>query len=86
MTTCAISSETFLSRTFSPSNGSCGPQKPEDSVDGPELKPDMVIRDAIRPILDGGSPGLVVEDGKVIGVVDRTGVLSVIAAQEEGDA
>jgi len=57
-------------------------QTPDDSVDGPELSPDMVIRDAIRPILDGGSPGRVVEDGKVIGLVDRTGVLSVIAAQE----
>jgi glycine betaine/proline transport system ATP-binding protein len=55
---------------------------PDDRMDGPELSVDTIIHDAIRPILDAAAPGRVVHNGELLGVVDRTGILNVIAGEQ----
>ncbi|MBX6383349.1 MAG: betaine/proline/choline family ABC transporter ATP-binding protein [Microbispora sp.] len=52
---------------------------PDDPLDGPELSPDTVIRDAARTVLSAGRPVKVVRDGTLLGVVTAAEVLEVIA-------
>ncbi|TQS25759.1 glycine betaine/L-proline ABC transporter ATP-binding protein [Microbispora sp. KK1-11] len=52
---------------------------PDDPLDGPELSPDTVIRDAARTVLSAGRPVKVVGDGELLGVVTTAEVLEVIA-------
>ncbi|MDH2429235.1 glycine betaine/L-proline ABC transporter ATP-binding protein [Sphaerisporangium sp. TRM90804] len=47
--------------------------------DGPELGPDVVIRDAARTVLRADRPVRVVEDGRLLGVVGGAEILEVIA-------
>jgi glycine betaine/proline transport system ATP-binding protein len=54
-----------------------------EGVDGPELSPDMVIRDSIRTISGSSAPARVVEDGHLLGVVGRDDLLAVIAGDPE---
>jgi glycine betaine/proline transport system ATP-binding protein len=58
---------------------------PQDALDGPELSPDVVIRDAVRQVIQAGRPVKVVENGALLGVVDSAGILGVIAAEPQGD-
>jgi len=53
--------------------------QPDDPVDGPELGPDVVVREATRAVLAAEKPVRVVEDGKVIGIVGDEEILGVIA-------
>jgi glycine betaine/proline transport system ATP-binding protein len=53
--------------------------RPEEPLDGPELGPDMVVRDAARPVLAAGKPAQVVEDGRLLGVVSDEEILAVLA-------
>jgi glycine betaine/proline transport system ATP-binding protein len=55
------------------------PPKPDEPLDGLELAPDVVVRDAARPVLATGKPVKVVEDGRLIGVVTDEEILSVLA-------
>jgi len=54
----------------------------DDPVDGPELPPDTVIRTAVHVATATESPIRVVEDGSLIGVVDRVQILAAIAGTE----
>jgi glycine betaine/proline transport system ATP-binding protein len=51
----------------------------DDRLDGPELGPEVVVRDAVRAVLECDGPVKVVEDGKLLGVVGDAEVLGVLA-------
>ena len=53
--------------------------RPGDPLDGPELCPDVVVRDAVRTVLQSDRPAKVVEDGRVVGLVGHAEILSVVA-------
>jgi glycine betaine/proline transport system ATP-binding protein len=55
------------------------PPHPVDPLDGPELGPDVVIRDAVRRVLQDDRPLKVVENGKLLGMVGDPEILSVVA-------
>jgi glycine betaine/proline transport system ATP-binding protein len=55
------------------------PATPDESLDGFELGPEVVVRDAVRSVLECSSPVKVVEDGKLLGVVGDAEVLRVVA-------
>ena len=52
-------------------------------VDGTTLPVQMTVRRAVPVIAASERPIGVVEDGKVVGVVDRTAVLDAIAGEED---
>jgi glycine betaine/proline transport system ATP-binding protein len=56
------------------------PPTPDDDLSGPELPPDVVIRQAVRAVLAAEKPVKVVADGKLLGMVGDAEILSVIAA------
>ncbi len=53
--------------------------KPEDALDGPELGPDVVVREATRAVLAAEKPVKVVKDGELLGIVGDEEILSIIA-------
>ena len=58
------------------------PPTPEDVLDGPEMGPDVVIREATRAVLRSDRPVKVVRDGELLGIVGHDEILSVIAAAD----
>lgn len=54
------------------------PPGTDDLLDGPELGPEVVIKDAIRAVLSSDRPVKVVRDGHLLGVVGHSEVLSVL--------
>ena len=54
---------------------------PGDRLDGPEMGPDVVVREATRAVLAAQMPVKVVENGELIGVVGDEEILEVIAAE-----
>jgi glycine betaine/proline transport system ATP-binding protein len=58
------------------------PALPQDAMDGPELPPDVIVRDAARAVLSATSPVRVVRDGELLGVVDDDAILRVIVAED----
>src|SRR5690349_20401145 len=61
------------------------PVTPEDPLDGPELGPDVVVKEATRAVLAAEKPVKVVENGELLGIVGDEEILAVVAGQE-GDA
>lgn len=61
------------------------PAVDEDALDGPELGPDVVVREATRAVLAADRPVKVVENGKLLGIVGDEEILAVVAGRE-GDA
>jgi glycine betaine/proline transport system ATP-binding protein len=61
-------------------------KRPDDALDGPEMPPNTVIRDAVDPVLAADKPIKVVSDGKLLGVVGRSEILAVIGQVDEGGA
>jgi glycine betaine/proline transport system ATP-binding protein len=59
------------------------PTTPADPLDGPELGPDVIARDAARTVLSASAPVRVVQDGVLLGVVDEDAMLRVIVAEDE---
>ena len=59
-------------------------QRPDDALDGPEMTPSTVIRDAVDPVLAADKPIKVVSDGKLLGMVGRSEILAVIGKVDEG--
>jgi glycine betaine/proline transport system ATP-binding protein len=57
--------------------------RPDDLLDGPELGPDVVIREAIRAVLSSDRPVKVVRDGVLLGIVDDAEILAVVAGPAE---
>ena len=58
--------------------------KPGEALDGPELSPDLVIRESIAPITSSSAPAKIVKDGQLLGLVDRDDLLAVIAGSAQG--
>ena len=56
------------------------PPQPDDLLDGPELGPDVVVREATRAVLQADRPVKVVRDGRLLGIVGHDEILAVIAA------
>jgi glycine betaine/proline transport system ATP-binding protein len=56
---------------------------PDEVLDGPRLPVGTVVRDAVPALAGSERPVLAVDDGRVVGVVDRVHVLQAIAG--EGD-
>jgi glycine betaine/proline transport system ATP-binding protein len=54
---------------------------PADAMDGPEIGPDVVVRDAARIVLGAGAPVRVVHKGQLLGVVDDDAILRVIVVE-----
>ncbi|MGP3953078.1 quaternary amine ABC transporter ATP-binding protein [Streptomyces sp. 7N604] len=61
------------------------PAEPDDPLDGPELGPDVVVREATRAVLAADKPVKVVEDGKLLGIVGDEEILAVVAGAEGGE-
>jgi glycine betaine/proline transport system ATP-binding protein len=55
------------------------PPRADDVLDGPELGPDVVVRDAVRTVLQAERPLKVVENGQLLGMVGDPEILSVVA-------
>ena len=55
------------------------PPTAEDRLDGPELGPDVVVREATRAVFDSDAPAKVVAGGELLGVVGQDEVLVVLA-------
>src|SRR5689334_15073496 len=51
----------------------------DDVLDGPELGPDVIVRDAIRAVLAADRPVKVVQDGELLGIVADEEILTVVA-------
>jgi glycine betaine/proline transport system ATP-binding protein len=58
--------------------------EPGDALDGPELGPDVVVREATRAVLAADRPVKVVEGGRLLGIVGDEEILAVVAGQEGG--
>ena len=56
--------------------------RPEDRLDGPELGPDVVVREAVRAVLSSDRPVKVVRDGRLLGIVDDAEILAVVAGPD----
>jgi glycine betaine/proline transport system ATP-binding protein len=54
--------------------------RPEDALDGPELGPDVIVRDAVRQVLAASAPVKVVKDGELLGVVTEHEIMAEVAA------
>ncbi len=55
------------------------PPKEDENLEGPVLPPTITVRDASRQVLEAGSPVRVMENGELLGLVDTSDILSVIA-------
>ncbi|MFF3934931.1 quaternary amine ABC transporter ATP-binding protein [Streptomyces phaeofaciens] len=53
-----------------------------DALDGPELGPDVVVREATRVVLAAEKPVKVVENGTLLGIVGDEEILAVVAGRE----
>ncbi len=63
--------------------------RPDDPLDGPEMAPDVVVRDAVRSVLAATAPLRVVAHGVLLGVVGAEEILAIVAGPgevEEPDA
>jgi glycine betaine/proline transport system ATP-binding protein len=57
------------------------PPTADDVLDGPELGPDVVVRDATRAVLSADRPVKVVRDGTLLGIVSAEEILAVVAGE-----
>jgi glycine betaine/proline transport system ATP-binding protein len=55
------------------------PARPDDVKDGPELAPDVRVREAVRAVLAADRPVRVVRDGELLGVVGHEEILAAVA-------
>jgi glycine betaine/proline transport system ATP-binding protein len=60
------------------------PPRAGDDLDGPELAPDVIVREATRVVLAAEKPVKVVRDGELLGIVGDEEILAVIADVERG--
>ncbi|KND33466.1 quaternary amine ABC transporter ATP-binding protein [Streptomyces acidiscabies] len=57
------------------------PARDDDALDGPELGPDVVVREATRAVLAAEKPVKVVENGQLLGIVGDEEILAVVAGR-----
>jgi glycine betaine/proline transport system ATP-binding protein len=55
------------------------PPTASDPMDGPELGPDVIVREATRAVLAAEKPVKVVQDGKLLGIVGDEEILAIVA-------
>jgi glycine betaine/proline transport system ATP-binding protein len=55
--------------------------RPDDSLDGPELAPDVVIREAIRSVLAADRPVRVVSGDRLLGIVGDEEILAAVSGE-----
>ncbi|MDX6307720.1 MAG: glycine betaine/proline transport system ATP-binding protein [Nocardioidaceae bacterium] len=55
---------------------------PEDSREGPVMPSDMIVRNAARAALASDHPVQVVDDGKLVGIVDDDAIFRLVVAEE----
>ncbi|MFE5185891.1 glycine betaine/L-proline ABC transporter ATP-binding protein [Streptomyces sp. NPDC056628] len=60
------------------------PPRDGDALDGPELGPDVVVREATRAVLAADRPVKVVEGGELLGIVGDEEILAVVAGRDGG--
>ncbi|PWN04531.1 glycine/betaine ABC transporter ATP-binding protein [Nocardioides silvaticus] len=61
--------------------------RPDDSMDGPVMKADTIVRQAAKAALASDHPVRVVdENDRVVGIVDDDAILRVVVAEEEAPA
>jgi glycine betaine/proline transport system ATP-binding protein len=53
--------------------------RPEEQLDGAELGPDVLVREATRLVLESDRPVKVVSDGQLLGVISDEEILAVVA-------
>jgi glycine betaine/proline transport system ATP-binding protein len=58
------------------------PAQPDDPLDGPELGPDVVVREATRAVLAAEKPVKVVDGDTLVGIVGDEEILAVIAGTD----
>jgi glycine betaine/proline transport system ATP-binding protein len=56
--------------------------RPGESLDGPVMEPNTIVGVAARRVLDSEDPVRVMEDGRLLGVVDRESILRVVVAED----
>jgi glycine betaine/proline transport system ATP-binding protein len=56
---------------------------PQDATDGPKLDVTTTVRDAVPVIAAAEKPCCAVEDGRIVGIVDRDAVLQAIAGERD---
>jgi glycine betaine/proline transport system ATP-binding protein len=57
--------------------------RPEDSMEGPVMSPDTIVRQAAQAALASAHPVRVVRDGQLVGIVDDDAILRVVVAEED---
>ncbi len=62
------------------------PARAGDNMEGPEMESDTIVQKAARAALDSDHPVRVMEDGKMIGVVDDEAILRTVVAEESSTA
>jgi glycine betaine/proline transport system ATP-binding protein len=56
--------------------------RPDEPLDGPELGPDVLVREATRLVLESDRPVKVVEGGTLLGVIGDEEILAVVAPEQ----
>jgi glycine betaine/proline transport system ATP-binding protein len=54
----------------------------DDSMEGPEMEAETIVKDAAHAVLSSHHPVKVMDNGKVIGIVDDEDILRVVVAEE----
>jgi glycine betaine/proline transport system ATP-binding protein len=55
---------------------------PDDVLDGPQLSPDVVVREATRTVLAAGKPVRVVQDERLLGIVGDEEILALVGGRD----
>jgi glycine betaine/proline transport system ATP-binding protein len=61
------------------------PARPGDDLTGPQLGPDVVVREATRAVLAADRPVLVCENGVLLGIVGDDEILATVVGPERVD-
>ena len=56
--------------------------RPDDSTEGPEMSSSTIVREAAQAALASEHPLRVVDDGRLVGIVDDDAILRVVVAEE----
>ncbi|MCW2794540.1 glycine betaine/L-proline ABC transporter ATP-binding protein [Nocardioides sp.] len=57
--------------------------RPDDSMEGPEMTSDTIVRKAAQAALASEHPVRVIDDGKLVGIVDDDAILRVVVAEAD---
>ena len=57
--------------------------RPDEPLDGPELGPDVLVREATRLVLEADRPVKVVDGGTLLGVIGDEEILAIVADPAE---